>query len=112
MLELVNRFASRIGLQINVAKTKYFSSCINDSDNVLSVSGETIESVNCFKYLGSTILPTGQAFNEIVIRINHGRAAFLRLKKALWARRDKGLKTEALVYQATVRSVLLYGGET
>ena len=112
MLELVNRFASQIGLQINVAKTKYFSSCIHDSDNILSVGGETIESVDCFKYLGSTILPTGQAFNEIELRINHGRAAFLRLKKALWTRREINLKTKARVYQATIRSVLLYGCET
>ena len=112
MLDLVDRFASQIGLEINVAKTKYFSSGIPGSDQVLAVRGEMIESVNSFKYLGSSILPTGQAVDEIKTRINHGRAAFVRLKKALWMRREISMKTKARVYQAAVRSVLLYGCET
>lgn len=70
------------------------------------------DDVHHFKYLGSILLPSGQAFEEVKSRTDHARIAFLRLKKTLWARREISLKTKARVYQAAIRSVLLYGCET
>jgi hypothetical protein len=76
------------------------------------VRGETIEQVTAFRYLGSTLLPNGQALEEIKLRIDRARAAFLQLKNALWRRREISLKTKARIFQSAIRPVLLYGCET
>ena len=65
-----------------------------------------------FKYLGSHLLPSAQAENEVDARIGRARLAFLLLKNVLWQRREIGLKIKVRVYQAAVRPVLLYGCET
>ncbi|VDN51048.1 unnamed protein product [Dracunculus medinensis] len=64
-----------------------------------------------FKYLGSTVIPNGQAKDEIVTRITAARILFFRLMKPLWNRREI-IKTKIRVHIAAVRSILLYGCET
>ena len=52
--------ASRVGLEINVLKTKDI--CINTTlDTPLTVSGETLKCVDSFTYLGSVISKDGSA---------------------------------------------------
>ncbi len=55
---------------------------------------------------------TGQAKDEICGRIGLARSAFTQLKATLWSRRKISLKTNGRIYEALVRTVLLYGGET
>ncbi len=54
----------------------------------------------------------GQGTEEIRSRINLARSAFSRLQSCLWSRREISLRTRGRVYQAVVRSILLYGCET
>ncbi len=54
----------------------------------------------------------GQCTEEIRSRINLARSAFSRLQSCLWSRREISLRTKGRVYQAVVRSILLYGCET
>ncbi len=54
----------------------------------------------------------GQGTEEIRSRINFARSAFSRLQCCLWSRREISLRTKGWVYQAVVRSILLYGCKT
>ncbi len=65
-----------------------------------------------FKYLGSMFVANGQGTEEIRSRINLAHSAFSRLQSCLWSRREISLRTKGRVYQAVVRSILLYGCET
>ncbi len=53
-----------------------------------------------------------QGIEEIRSRINFARSAFPRLQSCLWSRREISLRTKGRVYQAVVRSILIYGCET
>ncbi len=74
--------------------------------------GELLESVDKFKYLGSMFVANGQGTEEIRSRINLARSAFSRLQSCLWSWIEISLRTKGRVYQAVVRSILLYGCET
>ncbi len=65
-----------------------------------------------FKYLGPMFVANGQGTEEIRSRINLARSAFSRLQSCLWSRREISLRTKGRVYQAVLRSILLYGCET
>ena len=110
VLNRIRFYAAVIGLQINTSKTKTFSFGLSSPD--ITVDNTILQAVPLFKYLRSLILPSGQAHDEIRMRIDHARSAFFRLKKALWNRVEVSLKTKVRVYKAVVRSVLLYGCET
>ncbi|KAG5454328.1 hypothetical protein CSKR_109219 [Clonorchis sinensis] len=58
-----------------------------------------------------SLRPGGLAKDDISIRIGKARAAFVNLRH-LWRRRDISLSVKGRVYNAAVRSVLLYGSET
>ena len=77
----------------------------------LVLAGEPIEVVDSYIYLGSCISAGGLAGNEVSLRIMKARVAFSNLQH-LWRRRDVSLSVKGRVYNAAVRSVLLYGSET
>ncbi len=54
----------------------------------------------------------GQGTEEIRNRVYVARSAFSRLQSCLWSRREIKLRTKGRVYQAVLRSILLYGCET
>ncbi|VDN55899.1 unnamed protein product [Dracunculus medinensis] len=66
----VSETAARIGLWINVNKTKVFSSYVQEADKMpLFVNSLPVEEVSDFKYFGSTLIPNGQAKDDIITRI-------------------------------------------
>jgi hypothetical protein len=112
-LSKIDTVSRSIGLRINAAKTKIFSAGFSRGDILpVSLSGVAIEEVEQFRYLGSTFLPNGQCKHEIDARIDAARKAFFVLKKPLWSRREISLQTKIKVFQAAIRSILLYGCET
>ena len=111
ILDSVSQYASLLGLRINVRKTKFFTTAPGPH-LPLMVDGESIESVNTFRYLGSVLLPTGQAKSEVPVRIQSARVAFSRLRSVLFCRREISLRTKMRVYKAAIRPVLTYGCET
>ena len=112
VVERINFYARQLGLEINTAKTKAFSTCPEDFGLPLRLLDSEIEHVDSFVYLGSLILPNGQAKDEIQRRVDSARRAFLQLKNTLWRRCEISLRTKVRVYQAAIRPVLLYGCET
>jgi hypothetical protein len=113
ILDKVDAVSRSVGLRINASKTKLFSFGFSPTDILpISLHGASVEEVSHFKYLGSTFLPNGQCRNEITARIDAARKAFFLLRKSLWSRREISLQTKIKVFQATVRTILLYGCET
>ena len=85
---------------------------MGSSPLVLRIGNEILDRVVSFQYLGSEILPNGQAKDEIKVRIDKARKAFMQLYTNLWKRNEISLKTKLRVFQASVRPVLIYGCET
>ncbi len=82
------------------------------TQHTINLGGVPLEEVESFRYLGSSFTATGQAKDEISGRIGLARSAFARLKSALWSRREISLKTKGRIYEALIRTILLYGCET
>ncbi len=100
-------------MRINVSKTNAMPALIPcEQRQAVLRDGEPLEDVERFKYLGSMFVANGQGTEEIRIRINLARSAFSRLQSCLWSRCEIALRTKGRVYQAVVRSILLYGCET
>ncbi|VDN54608.1 unnamed protein product [Dracunculus medinensis] len=101
ILNKVSETATRIGLRIriNVNKTKVFSSYAQEGDEMpLFVNSLPVEEVPDFKYLGSTLIPNGQAKDDITTRITAARNAFFLLTKPLWSRREITIKTKVRMF--------------
>ncbi|KER24112.1 hypothetical protein T265_08154 [Opisthorchis viverrini] len=81
---------------------------VYQSVNPLMLVDKPIEMVDKFVYLGSRISPGGLTKDEISIRIGMARTTFANL----WRRRDISFSVKGRVYNAAVRSILLYGSET
>ncbi len=74
--------------------------------------GEPLGDEDKLKYLDSMFVSNGQGTEGIKSRVNLDRSALFRLQSCLWSRREIPLRTKGKVYQAVVRSILLYGCET
>ncbi len=113
LLEAVNRLAAAVGMRINSSKTKVMSALIpGEQRQAALLDGEPLEDVDKFKYLGSMFVANSKGTEEIRSKINLARSARSRLQSCLWSRREISLRTKGRVYQAVVRSILLYGCET
>ncbi|KAA3671415.1 electron transfer flavoprotein alpha subunit, partial [Paragonimus westermani] len=84
---------------------------IGISGAIQHLAGNPLETVDSFTYLGSTISSACNIADEISARIAKARVAFSKLRH-LWRRKDVRLSLKGRVYNACVRSILLYGSET
>ncbi|VDP85385.1 unnamed protein product [Echinostoma caproni] len=96
-LNRIKRFATEIGFEITPNKTKMFATPPDQAEHPLQLDGRTVEIVSDFKYLGSTILPNGQAKDDVKRRIDTARTAFLQLRTTLWRQNEISLKTKLKV---------------
>ena len=109
LLDRVAATAAHVGLHINASKTKVVHcSCPAPT---ISFDGDALEVKSSFEYLGSKVTSQGDASAEISARIAKATGAFKALDP-LWRRRDIRTKIKAKIYDACIRSVLLYGCET
>ena len=106
LLHTVEEVAASVGLSMNESKTKYMTEAINDGI-ITSRSGETIERVDDFLYLGARI---NSSEADITVRKAKAWAACHRLKK-IW-KSDLRKEIKIRLFVALIESVLLYGAET
>ncbi|RVE51364.1 hypothetical protein evm_003919 [Chilo suppressalis] len=108
----VNECSLRAGLKMNITKTK----CMVISRNThlepyIAVSGQTIERVRKYKYLGTWLTESWDSELEIKTRIEIARNAFKNMSKVLCNRNLKiTLRTRLLL--CYVWPILLYGCES
>ena len=108
-LTSVSNEANKVGLEINVAKTKQM--VINPDYGPqlpLELNEERVEIVNDFKYLGSMVASTD---NDIKVRKGQAWAAFWKLKN-IWQANNISIDIKLRLFQASCLSILLYGSET
>ena len=95
---------------MNLAKTKTMR--INAKTTMeVNLSGQNLEDVDKFKYLGSYLTADSNIEKEIQTRIALASAAFQRMRP-IWKSSNYRTETKLRLYQSNVRSVLLYAAET
>lgn len=108
--------ASRIGLAINVSKTKYMRGRGSRDDNAdlpsrVQIDGDEIEVVDEFVYLGSLVTADNDTSREIQRRILAGNRAYFGLRRTLRSNKIRR-RTKLTIYKTLIRPVVLYGHET
>ena len=105
----LNMFAIQTGLNINTNKTQVM--CINATPGApITVSGQNLDYVDEFTYLGSLISKENATQKDIRARLGKAQSVFVRLQ-SIWKSKQYSLKTKIRLYSSNVKSVLLYGAE-
>ena len=100
--------SEKVGLKLNIQKTKIMASCPITS---WQLDGETMETVTDFIFGGSKITADGDYSHEIKRRLLLGRKAMTNLDSTLKTR-DITLPTKVCLVKATVFPVVMYGCES
>ena len=105
LLMKVKEENGKVGLKLNIQKTKIMASC---SITLWQIDGETVEIVADFILGGSKITADGDCSHEINRHVLLGRKAMTNLDSVL-KRRDITLPTKVCLVKAMVFPVVIYG---
>ena len=100
--------SERVGLKLNIQKTKIMASGPITSWQIV---GETVETVADFIFLGSKITADGDYSHEIKRHLLLGRKVMTNLDSTLKSR-DITLSTKVRLVKAMVFPVVMYGCES
>ena len=104
----VKEGSEKVGLKLNVLKTKIMASGPTTS---WQIDGETVETVSDFIFLGSKITTDGDYSHEIKRQLLLGRKIMTNLDSILKSR-DITLPTNVHLVKAMVFPVVMYGCES
>ena len=104
----VKKQSEKVGLKLNIQKTKIMASGPITS---WEIDGETMETVTDFIFLGSKITADDDCSHEIKRLLLLGRKAMTNLDSILKSR-DITLPTKVCLVKAMVFSVVMYGCES
>ena len=99
------------GLTISLKKTNILGQDVSSAPSI-TIGSYTLEVVENFTYLGSTISSNLSLDAELNKRIGKAAMALARLGKGVWDNSMLTIGTKMKVYQACVLSTLLYGSES
>ena len=108
LLMKVKEESKKVGLKLNIEKTKIMASSPITS---WEIDGETMEIVTDFIFLGSKITADGDCSHEIKRHLLLGRKAMTNLDSILKSR-DITLPTKVCLVKAMVFLVVMYGCES
>ena len=108
MLVSWKRRVEKVGLKLNIQKTKIMASGPITS---WQIGGKTMETVRDFIFLGSKITADGDCSHEIKRHLVLGRKAMTNLDSLL-KNRDVILLTKVRLVKAMVFPVVMYGCES
>ena len=108
LLRKVKEESEKVGLKLNIQKTKIMASCPITS---WQINGVTIYCSERFCFLGSKITADGDSSHEIKRHLLLGRKAVTNLDSIL-KRRDITLPTNVCLIKAMVFPVVIYGCES
>ena len=108
LLMKVKEESEKIGLKLNIQKTKIMASGPITS---WQIDGETMETVRDFIFWGSRITADGDCSHEIKRRLFLGKRAMTNLDSILKSR-DITLPTKVPLVKAMFFSVVMYGCES
>ena len=96
--------SEKVGLKLNIQKTKIMASSPTTS---WEIEGETVETVSDFIFLGSKITADGECSHEIKRRLLLGRKVMINLDSMLKSR-DMTLPTKVRLVKAMVFPMVMY----
>ena len=105
LLMKVKEESEKVGLQLNIQKTKIMAS---GPINSWEIDRETVETVSDFFFLGSKITADGACSHEIKRRLLLGRKVMTNLD-SIFKSRDITLPTKFRLVKAMVFPVVMYG---
>ena len=108
LLMKVKEESEKVGLNLNIQKTKIIASVPTTS---LGIDGEAVETVSDFVSWGSKITADGDCSHEIKRHLLLGRKVMANLDSILKSR-DITLPTEVYLVKAMVFPVVMYGCES
>ena len=108
LLMKVKEESEKVGLQLNIHKTKIMAS---GPITAWEIDGETVETMVDFIFLGSKITVDGDCSHEIKRHLLLGRKVMTNLESILKSR-DITLPTKVLLVKAMVFPVVMYGCES
>ena len=108
LLMKVKEDSEKVGLKLNIQKTKITSS---GSITSWEIDGETVETVSDFIFLGSKITADGNCSHGIKRHLLLGRKVMTNLDNILKSR-DVTLPTKVCRVKAMVFPVVMYGYES
>ena len=100
--------SEKVGLKLNIQKTKIMASGPITSQQI---DGETVETVTDFIFLGSKITADGDCSHEIKRHLPLGRKVMTNLDSIVKSR-DITLSTKVRLVKAMVFPVVMYGCES
>ena len=107
LLKKVKEESEKVGLNLNVQKTKIL---VSGPITSWEIDGETVETVSDFIFSGSKITADGDCSHEIKRRLLLGRKVMTNLD-SIFKSRDITLSTEVRLVKAMVFPVVMYGCE-
>ena len=108
LLMKVKEESEKVGLKLNIQKTKIMASGPITS---WQIDGETMETVAAFIFLGSTITADGDCSHEIKRCLLLGRKVMTNLD-SIFKSRDITLPTNVCLVKAMIFPVVIYGYES
>ena len=105
---LIKVKSAKVGLKLNIQKTKIMASGPITS---WEMDGETVETVSDFIFLGSKVTADGDCSHEIKRRLLLGRKVMTNLD-SIFKSRDITLPTKVSLVKAMVFPVVMYGYES
>ena len=108
LLMKVKEESEKVGLKLNIQKTKIMASGLITS---WEIDGETVETVSGFVFLDSKITADGDCSHEIKRRLHFGRRVMTNLD-SIFKSRDITLPTKVCLVKAMVFPVVMYGCES
>ena len=108
LLMKVKEESKKVGLKLNIQKTKIMASGPITS---WQIDGETVETISDFIFGGSKITADGGCSHEIKRRLLLGRKVIINLD-SIFKSRDITLPTKVRLVKAMVFPVVMYGCES
>jgi len=100
--------SEKVGLKLNIQKTKIMASGLTTS---WEIDGETVETVSDFIILGSKITADGDCSHEIKRRLLLGKKVMTNLH-SIFKSRDITLPTKVWLVKSMVFPIVMYGCES
>ena len=108
LLMKVKEESEKVGLELNIQKTKIMAS---DPITSWEIDGETVETVSDFIFWGSKITADGDCSHETKRRLLLGRKVMTN-RDSIFKSRDITLPTKVCLVKAMVFPVVMYGCES
>ena len=108
LLMKVKEESKKVGLKLNIQKTKIMASCLDTSQ---VIDGKTVEIVADYSFLGSRITADGDCSQEIKRHLFLARRVMTKLDSILKSR-DTTLSTKIRLVKAMVFPRVMYGCES